>query len=215
MAIAELIAQLIFWIKELGWVGVFIGVLLESFIFPIPSPLVPMGAGFILISPEVSVYEASIICFYKIVLAGAIGSTIGAFFGYGIGYFGGRPLIKRFERFIGVSWGEVKKTKKLFERGWKDDIILFISRAIPIIPLSPISFCAGVIRLDVKRFTLWTFLGAMPRYFVLGLIGWFVGVAYGELSESIEFIESLILLSIIIVIVIFILYRIRRKRKTK
>jgi len=215
LAIAELITQLIFWIKELGWVGVFIGVLLESFIAPIPSPLVPMGAGFILIPPEVSIYEASIICFYKIVLAGAIGSTIGAFFGYGIGYFGGRPFIERFERFIGVSWGEVKKTKKLFERGWKDDIILFISRAIPIIPLSPVSFCAGVIRLDVKRFTFWTLLGSMPRYFVLGLIGWFVGVTYGELSQSIEFIESLILLSILIMIVIFILYRIRRKRKIK
>ena len=215
MTIAELITQLILWIKELGWMGVFIGVLLESFIAPIPSPLVPMGAGFILIPPEASISEASVICFYKIVLAGAIGSTIGAFFGYGIGYFGGRPLIKRFERFIGVSWGEVRKTKKLFEKGYKDDVILFISRAIPIIPLSPISFCAGVIRLDVKRFTIWTLLGSMPRYFVLGLLGWFMGVTYGELSRSIEFIESLTLLLIVILIVIFILYRIRRRRRSK
>ena len=214
MTIAELITQIILWVKELGWIGVFIGVLLESFIAPIPSPLVPMGAGFILIPPEASISEASIICFYKIVLAGTLGSTIGAFFGYAIGYFGGRPFIKKFERFIGVSWGEVEKTKKLFEKGYKDDVILFISRAIPIIPLSPISFFAGVGRIDVKRFTLWTFLGSIPRYFVLGLVGWFVGVAYGELSQSIEFIESLIFLSIIILIAIFILYRFRRRRKT-
>jgi len=212
MVLAELISQLILWVKEFGWMGVFIGVLLESFIAPIPSPLVPMGAGFILIPSEVSIYEASVICFYTIVLAGAIGSTIGAFFGYGIGYFGGRPFIKRFERFIGVSWKEVEKTKKKFKKGYKDDLVLFLSRAIPIIPLSPISFSAGVIRLDVKRFTLWTLLGTMPRYFVLGLVGWFVGVTYGELSESIEFIETLVLISIIVLIAIFILYKIKRKR---
>lgn len=215
MVIAELVTQLILWIKELGWIGVFIGVLLESFIAPVPSPLVPMGAGFILIPPEASIYEASIICFYTIVLAGALGSTIGAFFGYGIGYFGGRPLIKRFERFIGVSWNEIEKTKKLFEKGYKDDVILFISRAIPIIPLSPVSFFAGVGRLDVKKFTLWTFVGSIPRYFVLGLVGWFMGVAYGKLSQSIEFFESVIFLSIIILIVIFILYRVRRRWKSK
>lgn len=215
MVIAEFIPQLILWIKELGWVGVFFGVLLESFIAPIPSPLVPMGAGFILIPPEASIYEAAIICLYTIVLAGALGSTIGAFFGYGIGYFGGRPLIKRFERFIGVSWSEIEKTKKRFEGGYKDDVILFISRAIPIIPLSPVSFFAGVSRLDVKRFAFWTFIGSIPRYFVLGLVGWFVGVAYGELSQSIEFFESLISLSIIILIAIFILYRIRRRWKSK
>ena len=147
-------------------------------------------------------------------LAGALGSTIGAFFGYGIGYLGGRPLIKRFERFIGVSWKEIEKSKKLFGKGYKDDIMLFLSRAIPIIPLSPISFCAGVIRLDIKRFTVWTFLGAMPRYFVLGLVGWFMGATYRELSQSIEFFESLVFLSIIISVVIFILYRIRRRRKS-
>lgn len=215
MVVAEIIAQIILLVKELGWIGVFIGVLLESFIAPIPSPLVPMGAGFILIPSEASIYEAAIICFYTIVLAGALGSTIGAFFGYGIGYFGGRPLIKRFERFLGVSWSEVEKSKKLFEKGYKDDVILFISRAIPIIPLSPVSFFAGVGRLDVKRFTFWTFIGSIPRYFVLGLVGWFVGVAYGELSQSIEIFESLVFLSIIILVVIFILYRIKRRGKSK
>lgn len=214
MIITELITQMVLWIKELGWIGVFVGVLLESVIAPIPSPLVPMGAGFILIPSEASIYEAAIICFYTIVLAGVLGSTIGAFFGYGIGYLGGRPLIKRFEHFIGVSWKEIEKSKKLFGKGYKDDIMLFLSRAIPIIPLSPISFCAGVIRLDIKRFTVWTLLGTIPRYFVLGLVGWFMGATYRELSQSIEFFESLVFLSIIILVVIFILYRVRRRRKS-
>jgi len=214
MVITELITQMILWVKELGWIGVFIGVLLESFIAPIPSPLVPMGAGFILIPSEASLIEAIIICFFTITLAGALASTIGAFFGYGIGYLGGRPLIERFKRFIGISWKEIEKSKKLFGKGYKDDITLFLLRAIPIIPLSPISFCAGVIRLDIKRFTAWTLLGSMPRYFVLGLIGWFMGVTYRDLSQSIEFFESLVFLSIVILVVIFILYKVRLRRKS-
>ncbi len=214
MVITELITQMILWIKELGWIGVFIGVLLESFIAPIPSPLVPMGAGFILIPPEASIIEAITISIFTITLAGALASTTGAFFGYGIGYLGGRPFIKRFERFIGVSWEEIKKSKRLFGKGYKDDVTLFFSRAIPIIPLSPISFCAGVVRFDIKKFTIWTLLGSIPRYFVLSMIGWFMGVTYTELSQSIEFFESLVFLSIIIIVIIFILYRIRRRRKS-
>lgn len=215
MVITELITQLISWVQELGWIGVFIGVLLESFIAPIPSPLVPMGAGFILVPSEASLFEAIIISFFTITLAGAFASTIGAFFGYGIGYLGGRPLIKRFERFIGVSWEEIEKSKKLFGKGYKDDLTLFLSRAIPVIPLSPISFCAGVVRFDAKRFTVWTLLGSMPRYFVLGLIGWFMGVAYRDLSQTIDFFESLVLLLIIIMVVVYVIYRARRRHKSK
>jgi len=204
---------MILWVKELGWVGVFIGVLLESFIAPIPSPLVPMSAGFILIPPEASLHEAIIISLSTITLAGALASTIGAFFGYSIGYVGGRPLIEKFKRFLGVSWNEIENAKKLFGKTYKDEVILFLSRAIPIIPLSPISFYAGVIRLDAKTFALCTFLGSMPRYFVLGLIGWFMGVTYKELSQTLEFFESMVFLSTIIIVIIFILYRVRRRKK--
>jgi membrane protein DedA with SNARE-associated domain len=209
--IAELVAQLIFWIKQLGWVGVFVGVILESIIAPIPSPLIPMGAGFVLIPTKASLQEAMSIAFFTIALIGAFGSTLGAFLGYGIGYLGGKPVIEKFKRFLGVSWGEIERSRKLFERGYKDELILFVSRAIPIIPLSPVSFCAGVIRLDVKRFTLLTFLGTIPRYFVLGLLGWFAGITYEEISKSIEFFETLAIFGFV-ALMIFVIYKIRKKK---
>ena len=70
---------LIDWVRDLGWLGIFLGVLLETFIAPIPSALVPIGAGILLISSELPFLEAVASCFSIIALAGALGATIELF----------------------------------------------------------------------------------------------------------------------------------------
>jgi len=100
--------------------GVFLGVLLEMFIAPIPSALVPIGAGILLISSELPFLEAVASCFSIIALAGALGATIEPFFGYSLGYLGGRFLIEKYGRFIGVTWREIEKAeRKLRESGMR------------------------------------------------------------------------------------------------
>ena len=75
-------SSVIGWIRTLGLLGVFLGVIIESVIIPIPSPLIMMGAGFILLSPELEI-TAAIIQLLLIALVGAFASTLGAYIGYG------------------------------------------------------------------------------------------------------------------------------------
>ena len=82
-------------IRAHGAWSVFAGVIIESVIVPIPSPLIIMGAGFVLISPELRFVHALVPIILQIVLPGAIASTLGSYIGYAIGYYGGKPLVDR------------------------------------------------------------------------------------------------------------------------
>ncbi|MBI4669286.1 MAG: VTT domain-containing protein [Elusimicrobia bacterium] len=169
-----MIAEITQWILELlrthGPTSVFVGVIIESVIVPIPSPLIIMGAGAILIAPDISLGRAALDILLLIVLPGSIASTLGAFIGYGIGFWGGRPLIEKLKGFLGFDWNDVEAMEQRWtgkKIGWS----IFLLRALPVIPLSLISAAGGVIRLPVVKFTWWTFLGSVPRCLLLGFLG--------------------------------------------
>jgi len=208
MSLAALINQLICWVKDLGWIGVFMGVILESIIIPIPSPLIPMGAGFILIPYDKSIIEVLLLIFVIIAFVGSIAATLGSYLGYYIGYFGGKLFITKYGKYLGVNWREIEEAARdVCYGGRRRAILLFLSRAAPVVPLSLISFVAGILRVDVKEFTIWTFIGCIPRYFILGLLGWLVGVAYSELSMILESTEMALTIIIIILLCLYFVYK--------
>jgi len=132
------------WIRTLGLLGVFLGVIIESVIIPIPSPLIMMGAGFILLSPDLGI-TAAIIQLLLIAVVGAFASTLGSYIGYGIGYYGGRPAIQKYKWLFGVSVEELDVMQAKFEaRPGAIPGIIFALRAIPIVPLSVMSFISVI-----------------------------------------------------------------------
>ena len=104
-------------IRSYGAWSVFIGVIIESVIVPIPSPLIIMGAGFVLISPQLSFFEALVPILLQIVLPGSVASTLGAYIGYGIGYFGGKTVVDRWKGFLGFNWSDVESLERRFQGG--------------------------------------------------------------------------------------------------
>ena len=166
---------LISWVHALGPLGVFIGVMIETFIAPIPSPLVPMAAGAIL-TIGLDPVQAILVILFSVMFVGALAATIGSFFAYGIAYFGGYPIIERYGKYLGTSIEEIEYTRQSLEKSSRDEIYLFTARAIPIVPLSVVSLLYGALRADPKRYTLFTFLGCLPRYLVLGITGWLLGL---------------------------------------
>jgi len=120
--------------------SVFVGVIIESVIIPIPSPLVIMGDGFILIDSDLTAVEALIPILLLIVVPGSLASTLGAYVGYEIGFFG-------------FSWEDVDVLQKRL-RGGQVKMTIFLLRAVPIIPLSLTSMAAGFVRLSITPFTL-------------------------------------------------------------
>jgi len=203
-------------IKSSGPLGVFVGVLIESVLAPLPSPLIIMAAGFIMLEANVPFFEILLPLTLTIVLPGAIASTIGSYIGYSIGYFGGKPLIKRFEWLLGVSWEELDSAAKYFQKGYSDSLIIFFARAIPIVPLSVFSALAGVIRIKLNNFTIYTFLGAIFRIFILGIIGWIMGSAYESAAKSVDNLELIgyVILAALVALGIYYLLKNRKRLKT-
>lgn len=212
--LAEFITWLIALIQSYGAWSVFVGVIIEEVIMPIPSPLIQMAAGFILVDANLTIVQTFIPMTFIVVIPAAIAATLGSYFAYAIGYFGGRPVIKKFHRFLDVEWLEVEKTGKKFGKGRKTWYSIFILRVIPIVPMSLVSLAAGILRLSWKKYGVATFLGSIPRAYILGYAGWFVGNAFFEIALQLDTIEGIIS-GLIVIFAIGLLYYHHKKKKTK
>lgn len=209
-----MIGELTSWIMEMmrahGPLTVFVGVLIESVIVPIPSPLIIMGAGAIIIDPTIRPASAFFPILWKIVLPGAVASTIGAYFTYLVAYWGGKPLIDKMKHLLGFDWNDLLSMEKRI--AGRVNIMIFLLRALPIVPLSLISAAAGVIRIPPFQFGLWTFLGSVPRCLILGWLGFLMGDTYRGFAEHLNVAESIISGAIVIGSIALILWLRKRMR---
>jgi membrane protein DedA with SNARE-associated domain len=198
-----------------GQLSVFIGVIIEQIIVPIPSPLIVMGAGAILISPGLSIPSAFVQILWIIVLPGTIASTLGSFIGYLISYYGGKALVVRFQRLLGVDWKEIEKLEKRFQ-GKKEAMSILFSRAIPVFPISLVSIFAGLLRVPVGPFTYYTFLGSMFRCLFLGFVGWWMGATYEKVATRLDSAETIISILMLIgmgTVLGYLYYRFRKSTR--
>lgn len=191
-------------IKTYGPLSVFLGVVLEEIIVPIPSSVVIMAAGALLIPAGISLSDAVFRAFFTIAVPASFGTVVGSFFVYGIGYYGGKPILQRLHRFLDFSWKDVEKISRKLGKGKKIWLSIFILRLIPVFPTSPVSFVAGALRLDIKKYALATFLGAVPRNFILAFFGWYFGSAYVSIAGSLNLLENIVLLSILLLVGYFL-----------
>ena len=214
----SLISEITQWIMELmrthGQLSVFIGVMIEQIIVPIPSPLIIMGAGAILILPGLSIPDAFLQILWVIVLPGSIASTLGSYIGYVISYYGGKALVLRFQRFLDVDWGQIERLEKRFQ-GRKEALSIFLSRAIPVFPISLVSIFAGLLRIPIKPFTIFTFLGSIFRCFFLGFFGWWIGATYEKAATRLDSVETIVSILMLIGMAVAFGYLYHKfKRKT-
>jgi len=190
-----LISEITQWIMELmrshGQISVFIGVMIEQIIVPIPSPMIIMGAGAILIPPGLSIPHAFLQILWVIVLPGSIATTLGSYIGYLISFYGGKALVIRLERFLDVDWSQIERLEKRFQ-GKKEALSIFLSRAIPVFPISLVSIFAGLLRIPIRPFTLFTFLGSIFRTLFLGFFGWWIGATYEKAASRLDSVETII-----------------------
>src|SRR5262245_60534357 len=93
-----------------------------------------------------------------------------------------------------VFWASTGRTSKRWSVVFVSvkSTSLFFLRALPIFPLSVISAGAGLLRLPIKQFTLWTFYGSIVRCLFLGYLGWGLGEPYQAMSKGIDKIESIV-----------------------
>lgn len=150
-------------LQSIGWPGVVAIMTLESANIPIPSEVTMPLAGWMLIQARgMSAWHALGLGG----LFGAIGCTLGSMLNYGLGAWGGRPLLKRYGKWILVHEEDLEKADQWFGR--YGDWAAFISRLLPIVRTF-ISFPAGVTKMNFWRFTVLSFVGS---FIWCGLLAW-------------------------------------------
>lgn len=199
------------WIRSLGAPGIFFGVMIESLIAIIPSPLVPMIAGFSLIPSGSDLLDALLYSITVIGVTGGLAATLGALIHYWIGFYGGRAIVERYGRYLGVESSDLDNfSSKL--NGGRRDLSLLMLRIVPIFPLSVVSVGAGILRIELVPYTLLTLLGSFLRYSFLGILGFLLGETYEAVSSWLDSIENLLMLIVIITVLVYLVHRSRRGR---
>lgn len=213
--LAELLLPLL---QEYGPFGVLLASLIEEVIAPIPSTLVVLFGGFFLIPEDVTFLQAAIEVSYKVMLPASVGMAIGSLFPYYIAKIGEKVAVDRFGKLLQVDWAMVEKAQKYFEEKKSDELMLFIARAVPVIPSVVIAVFCGLIRMNVRTFIIYSFLGSLIRTFVLGMIGWAVGNAYATYAKQLSLVENAVLVLVVLVAGAGVLYfwkYMRRKKKAQ
>jgi len=213
----EVIDNLTAWILasigKNGPLAIFLGGLLEQVIIPIPSPLITMAGGFLLIPQNIPFGQALKEALSQVVLPYTIAASLGLGIVYFIAYFGGRPLIEKFKGYLGFSWQEIENLKKKFQGNWYDEILIIALRAIPVIPISIISGVCGAIRFSIIKFYITSIVGILIRSFILALIGWQTGETYKIIAQGLDKAESLTTIIILGIIILALIWGYKKREK--
>ena len=159
----------------ISWPGVVVLMALETVIFLIPSEAVMTFAGWLLIKDKGHGLEWIPLAG----LLGGLGSTIGSIFFYYVGVWGGRPLIERYGKWVFISADELDKAERFFAR-WGTWAVFF-GRMVPLVR-SFISIPAGVVRMNLVQFTIYTFAGSVIWASLLAYAGYKLGENWEDLQ---------------------------------
>ncbi len=162
-------------IAALGYSGVVLLMAIESACIPLPSEVIMPFSGYLIYTGRFNIWAVSV--------AGAFGCVVGSLAAYWVGMRGGRPLIEKYGRYVLISHRDIDLADRWFAR--YGEFIVFASRLLPVIRTF-IAFPAGVARMNIPRFVVYTFLGSFP--WCLGLA--YIGQRLGEQWDKNETLKT-------------------------
>ncbi len=173
-----MLETIVHWLTEvifrLGYPGITLLMALESSFFPFPSEVVLPPAGYLAAQGRMNAWLAF--------GSGLTGSLVGALFNYYLAVALGRPLLHRYHRFLLMREASLDRAEAFFRR--HGEISTFVGRLIPVIR-QLISLPAGLARMRLDRFALYTALGAGIWCAILTYVGWYVG-AHSEVVSGLD-----------------------------
>ncbi|MBQ3402058.1 MAG: DedA family protein [Synergistaceae bacterium] len=175
--ISALTEWLVNTIGRMGYTGIISLMFLESSFFPFPSEVVMPPAGYLAWKGEMSLP--------LVLLAGIAGSLLGALFNYWIAVKLGRPFLLRYGKYFFVSPESINKADEFFSR--HGHVSTLVGRLLPVIR-QYISLPAGIARMPMKTFTLFTTIGAGAWVVVLTFAGYLLGEHQNLLKEYLHVI---------------------------
>jgi membrane protein DedA with SNARE-associated domain len=198
-----------------GYLGVAAAVALETIVAPIPSEVILPMAGWKVSqsAADASVLEPLTGAEWNFLLAVAfatVGSVIGALVGYAIGAWGGRPLLDRYGSYVGIGAEDLDRADRWFER-WGNWAV-FLGRMVPLVRTF-VSYPAGIARMPIGRFILFSTLGSLPWNAALIGAGFVVGESYPQIEAALKPYEYLIYAVVIgLVVLVVVRWQLGKRR---
>jgi len=191
-------------ISSFGYAGIFVLMVFESMILPVPSELVMPFAGFLVVEGRFT--------FLGVMIASSLGSLVGSLISYYIGYYGGNRFVVKFGKYLLLDEEDLKKTEDWFAaRGEKT---VLISRFIPVVR-HLISIPAGIGRMDLKKFCIYTLIGATAWNGILAYFGYKLGEHWQDVRVYSEPLSMVMAVVIVVVGGYFVYRHVRHKRGSK
>jgi membrane protein DedA with SNARE-associated domain len=194
--VQDFIMNVLDWLSGLGYLGIAIGLMLEV----IPSEIV-LGYGGYMISEGT-------IGFAGAVIAGTIGGTIAQLFLYWLGFYGGRPVLEKYGKYLLINKHHIDVAEQWFKKYGSG--VIFSARFIPVVRHA-ISIPAGIARMSFVKFTLYTVAAAIPWTMFFLNLGMILGENWAGIKDASKpFIIPIAIIALIAGIVYFLL-----KKKNK
>ena len=198
--LGELISWIVQTVSDLGYIGIFVMMLLESSFFPFPSEVAMIPAGYLASKGEMNIY--------LVVMAGILGSLAGAVFNYWLALKFGRVFVLKFGKYFFFKEETLIKMEIYFAQ--HGEISTFVGRLVPVVR-QYISLPAGLSKMDLAKFSFYTSLGAGIWVIILALLGYFIGD--NELLVK-EYLHSIIVGVVLVLICIVFIYIRKMKKET-
>lgn len=182
-------------ISSLGYGGIVLLMAIESACIPLPSEIIMPFAGYLVFKGEMQLWAVA--------LAGAVGCVLGSFVAYYAGAWGGRPFVEKYGKYILVSHHDLAMADRWFQR--HGDITIFVGRLLPVIRTF-IAFPAGISRMAMGRFVIYTFVGSYIWCWGLAWVGLTLGQNWNTLGVYFHRFDA----AIGVVLLIGVIWYVRR-----
>jgi|SRR3989338_5921486 len=201
MLVEKLVELIVSGMSASGYWGVFALMALESMIAPIPSEIVMPFAGYLVLQEKLS--------FFGALLASSLGSIFGSVLSYYLGIYGGRPAALKYGKYLLLDESHLEWTEKWFRK--QGEKTIFISRFIPVVR-HLISIPAGMARMTMHKFLIYTFLGASIWNLILLYAGFKLGPHWEKIHEYSKQLDIIFIAALVLFAVYFI-WRHKNRRK--
>ncbi len=188
-------------INNFGYFGMFLGMILEAVIIIIPSELILATGGILAGKGIFSLFGAFI--------TGLLGSVFCAVIIYYMGYFGGKPFVRKYGKYFFMKENDLEKANSWYEKYGL--IAACIGRNVPIVR-TLISLPIGITRVSFKKFLLYTFLGSIPWTFAFVYCGYMLGNNWIVLNDLTSKLKLPIRILIVILIISWLFKKIKKKK---
>ncbi len=191
-------------IDTYGYYGIFVGMTIESIGIPLPSEIILPYGGYLTYLGHLN--------FFAAVLTGTLACLVGSLVTYSVAFYGGNYLFERYGKYVGMTKRELNVAQAWFDR--YGEISVFVSRMIPGVRAYS-SIPAGICRMDVKKFSVYTFLGSLPWNLMLVFAGWYLGANWQSLAAAYYYIVAIVLAGVSSVVIgLFVWKRARTREST-